>query len=337
MRRSRIASINPLPKGSLMRIIMMGTGPFAEPTLQALLDNPAHRVLALVTNPDRPSGKDRVMERPIKRLALARGLPVLQPDAPNTPESVAALRRFEPELLVVADYGHILSVDVLNVAPLGGINVHGSLLPKYRGAAPIVWAILNGEKQTGVTIIRMSTKLDAGHMLAQEAVDILPDETAGELEARLAPLGAKMALQAIEQLADGTAQGSPQDADKVTKAPKLKKEHGLIDWSQSADQLCRHIRAMQPWPTAYSWWHRPQGAPLRLQIVQAQLLPVTTRHRPGTVANVAPDMLGIAAGEGTVLSLLRIQPAGKKEMPIADFLRGHPVEVGQKFGPEQTQ
>jgi methionyl-tRNA formyltransferase len=317
-----------------MRIIMMGTGPFAEPTFQALLDTPELQVVALVTNPDRPSGKDRVMERPIKRLARSRQIPVFQPDSPNTPESVATLRQGQPDLLVVADYGHILSADVLNTAKLGGINVHGSLLPKYRGAAPIVWAILQGEQQAGVTIIRMSTKLDAGHMLAQEALDILPDETAGQLEARLAPLGAKLALQVIAQLAAGTAEGIPQDTSAVTKAPKLKKEQGLIDWTQPSDQICRHIRAMQPWPTAYTYWHRPNGAPLRLQVIQAQRLPVSTRQRPGYVAHVTPDMLGIAAGDGTVLSLVRIQPAGKKEMPVADFLRGHHVEVGQRFGAE---
>ena len=130
--------------------------------------------------------------------------------------------------------------------------------------------------------------------------------------------------------------GVPQDPAKVTKAPKLKKEHGLIDWTQSADQIARHIRAMQPWPTAYTYWHRPTGSPVRLQIFQAQLLPVTTRHKPGTVAHVSPDMLGIAAGDGTVLSLLRIQAAGKKELPVVDFLRGQPLEVGQKFGAEQV-
>lgn len=315
---------------------MMGTGPFAEPTFQALLDASEHKVLALVTNPDRPSGKDRVMERPIKQLAQQRGVPVFQPESPNTAESVATLRRWEAELLVVADYGHILAAQVLGTASRGGINVHGSLLPKYRGAAPIVWALLNGEKETGVTVIRMSTQLDAGHMLAQEAVEILADETAGQLEARLAPLGAQLALQVISQIADGTAHGVPQDPAKVTKAPKLKKEHGLIDWTQSADQIARHIRAMQPWPTAYTYWHRPTGSPVRLQIFQAQLLPVTTRHKPGTVAHVSPDMLGIAAGDGTVLSLLRIQAAGKKELPVVDFLRGQPLEVGQKFGAEQV-
>jgi methionyl-tRNA formyltransferase len=319
-----------------MKIIMMGTGPFAEPTFQALLNSPDHQVLGLVTNPDRPSGKDRVMERPIKRLALERGLPVFQPESPNAPESVTVLRRWQADLLVVADYGHILSADVLDAAQLGGINVHASLLPKYRGAAPIVWAIYQGERQTGVTIIRMSTKLDAGHILAQEAVDILPEETAGDLENRLAPLGAKLALQVIAKLADSTSQGIPQDAGKATKAPKVKKEHGLIDWTLPSDQISRHIRAMQPWPTAYTFWHRLNGSPLRLQVFQAQRLPVSTRQRPGTVAHVTPDVLGVASGDGTVLSLLCIQVAGKKEMHVADFLRGHHVELGQIFGAEQV-
>src|SRR5947209_7176110 len=231
-----------------MRVVMMGTGQFARPTFEALLDGP-DPVAGLVTQPDRAVGAERGSTRQtgpsLKELALARGVPVLQPESINTPDGVAALAALAPELLVVAAYGQILARDVLAVAPHGGINVHASLLPKYRGAAPIAWAIYHGETRTGVTIIRMSVHLDAGDMLAQEAVEIGPEETAGELAARLAPLGARLALQVVEKLAQGPVAGQPQDKSQVTKAPKLKKEDGLIDWSRPAVAVCNQVRAMQ--------------------------------------------------------------------------------------------
>src|SRR5262249_45622524 len=202
----------------------------------------------------------------MKAIAEQHGVPVYQPESINTPEGVAKLREWRPDLLVVAAYGQILNNDVLSVPPHGGINVHASLLPKYRGAAPIAWAIYHGEKQTGVTIIQMTPQLDAGGMLLQEAVDIGPEETSGELEARLAPLGAKLALQAIEQIASGTAKPIQQDKSQATKAPKLKKEDGLIDWNQNAWQVFNQIRAMQPWPTAYTFFHSSKESPLRLII-----------------------------------------------------------------------
>src|SRR5437660_5790398 len=246
-----------------MRLAMMGTGSFAEPTFQALLAGP-HPVVGLVTNPDRPSGREREMQRGMKKIALEHNVPVFQPENINTPEGVAGLKAFQPDLLVVAAYGQILSKDVLSVPTHGGINVHASLLPKYRGAAPIAWAIYHGESRTGVTIIRMSVALDAGDMLAQEAIDIGPEETAGELETRLADLGARLATKVIDQIAAGTAQGVKQDKTQATKAPKLTKEHGLIDWSRSGRDVCNQIRAMQPWPTAYTFWHRHrEGEPHR--------------------------------------------------------------------------
>src|SRR5215468_4516311 len=250
-----------------MRIVMMGTGTFAEPTFQALLAG-RHEVVGLVTQPDRAVGQERGSTRQIgvgmKEIALEHKVPVLQPESVNTPEGVAGLKEFRPDLLVVAAYGQILSNDVLAVAPLGGINVHASLLPKYRGAAPIAWAIYHGETRTGVTIILMAVRLDAGDMLAQEAIDILPDETAGELEAHLAPLGAKLALEVVEKLAQGPVAGKPQDKSQVTKAPKLKKENGLLDWTRPAAGVCNQVRAMQPWPTAYTFLHHAGQPPLRL-------------------------------------------------------------------------
>ena len=317
-----------------MRLVMMGTGTFAEPTFQALLAS-RHEVAGLVTNPDRPSGREREMVRQIKALAVERAVPVFQPESVNTPEGVEAVRAFRPDLLVVAAYGQILSADVLNAAANGGINVHASLLPKYRGAAPIAWAIWNGETRTGVTIIRMSTKLDAGDMLAQEAVDILPDETEGELEARLAPVGARLASAVIEQIEAGTVRGVKQDPAQVTKAPKLKKEHGLIDWSQTAARVCCQIRAVQPWPTAYTFWHRPGQPPLRLIVTQAVVMDANRSMPPGSVSEVTKDRLAIAAGNGLV-GLLRLQPSGKRLMDVAEFLRGHRVQVGERLGGEDS-
>src|SRR5262245_57563826 len=259
-----------------MRLVMMGTGSFAEPTFEALLAS-NYQVVGLFTQPDRAVGKERgstrQARRGMKEAALERQLPIWQPDTINTSESVGVLSALEPDLLVVAAYGQILSKEVLATARLGGINVHASLLPKYRGAAPIAWAIYQGETRSGVSIIRMSNALDAGDILAQEAVDIGPEETAGELEARLGPIGARLACDVIHQLAQGPLQGTKQDKSQATKAPKLTKEHGLIDWKRTSEQVCNQIRAMQPWPTAYTFLHRLNHPPLRLLAVRARALP----------------------------------------------------------------
>ncbi len=345
-----------------MRLVMMGTGLFAEPTFEALLAS-SHTVVGLVTQPDRVAGAERGSTRQtgrgMKAIAQENAVPVLQPESINTPEGVAALQALQPDLLVVAAYGQILSNDVLAVPPHGGINVHASLLPKYRGAAPIAWAIYHGEKRTGVTIIKMSVSLDAGDMLAQEAIDIGPEETAGEVEARLAPLGARLALQVIEQIQNGTAQGRKQDPSQVTKAPKLKKEHGLIDWSRTAEQVCNQIRAMQPWPTAYTFWHRPGQSSQRLLILRAIAHTHSAEEavKPGDILVPGdPKRLVVAAGVsktyelcddsgrhigdfvpagmGGMVEILELQPAGKRRMTAEDFLRGRKPQAGDRLGPE---
>jgi methionyl-tRNA formyltransferase len=330
-----------------MRLVMMGTGLFAEPALEALLSS-AHPVVGLVTQPDRATGAERGSTRQtgrgMKTIAQEHGVPVLQPESINTTEGVAALRELRPDLLVVAAYGQILSRDVLAVPPQGGINVHASLLPKYRGAAPVAWAIYHGEKQTGVTIIKMSVSLDAGDMLAQEAINIGRNETAGEVEARLAPLGAKLALQVIDQIEKGTVQGRKQDPSQVTKAPKLKKENGLIDWSRTAEQVCNQIRAMQPWPTPYSFLHRAAQRPLRIIITRARLSDAGTFNQPavpGTIIFDTSDPLSLyvvageaAPGKHSVVLVTELQPAGKRRMTDGEFLRGNAVKKGDRFGPE---
>jgi methionyl-tRNA formyltransferase len=322
---------------------MMGTGLFAEPTFEALLAGPC-AVVGLVTQPDRAVGQERGSTRQtgkgMKAIALARGVPVLQPESINTPDGVAALQAWRPDLLVVAAYGQILSRDVLAVPPLGGINVHGSLLPHYRGAAPIAWAILKGETRTGVTIIRMTTGLDAGDMLAREALAIGPDETAGEVEARLAPVGARLALDVVRRLQAGPVTGEKQDPAQVTKAPKLKKENGLIDWAQSGAEVCNHVRAMQPWPTAYTFsytfWHRPGQPPLRLLVLRAgcRARGAEEQGSPGDVVVGDLSRLRVLSGAKDVVEISELQPAGKRRMTAEEFLRGRPPRAGDRLGPE---
>jgi methionyl-tRNA formyltransferase len=320
-----------------MRLVMMGTGSFAEPTFLQLLESP-HQVVCLVTQPDRATGTQRGSTRQarqgIKEIARERGIPHLQPESINTPEGVEALKALAPDLLVVAAYGQILSKDVLAVAPLGGINVHASLLPKYRGAAPINWAIYHGEKRSGVTIIRMSTALDAGNMLAQQAIDILPDETAGEFEARLGPLGARLALDMVSKLAQGPVPGVPQDKTQVTKAPKLTKEHGLIDWSRPAASVCNQIRAMQPWPTAYTYLHRTGHEPVRLIVHRARIATTPPPSDAAVLKDAGGTTLWARCGDGAMIEIVDLQLAGKRRMSAHDFLRGHSIPPDAHFGGE---
>jgi len=330
-----------------MRIVMMGAGTFAEPTFEALMAS-GRQVVGLVTQPDRAVGDKRGSTRQVgkgmKQIALEHGIPVYQPESINTPEGAAQLTVWRPDLLVVAAYGQILSKDVLATATHGGINVHASLLPKYRGAAPIAWAIWNGERETGVTIIRMSVHLDAGDMLAQERIAIPPEATAGELEALLAPLGARLALAVISQMEIGMpVTGMKQDKTQATKAPKLTKEHGLIDWSKPADAVCNQIRAMQPWPTAYTFLHRAGHEPVRVMMCKAAAFPV--RYDPSIpegrifTDKEFPRSLFVAAGlihpeERSIVEITELQPAGKRRMSAGDFLHGHVLGADSRLGPE---
>lgn len=320
---------------------MMGTGLFAEPTFLALLAGP-DQVVGLVTQPDRVTGaargSTRQTGRGMKPIADEYRVPVFQPESINTPEGVAGLKEMAPDLLVVAAYGQILSREVLGVPPLGAINVHASLLPKYRGAAPIAWAIAAGEAKTGVTIIRITPGLDAGDMLAQTAVDISPDETTGELEARLAPLGAKLAADVLGQIKAGTTKGVKQDPSLVTKAPKLTKDSGSIDWSQPAERVRNFVRAMQPWPTAYTYWHRPGQAPLRLIVCRSATRPFAAGEsgRPGEILLTGDNKrLRVAAGDG-VVEVIELQPAGKRRMTAEEYLRGRHPQAGDRLGPESA-
>lgn len=330
-----------------MRIVMMGTGTFAEPTFEELLHGKEH-VAGLVTQPDRDGGNKRGSTRQTGKgmatIATDNGVSVIQPESINTPDGLAALKAFQPDLLVVAAYGQILKPEVIAAATRGAINVHASLLPKYRGASPIAHAILNGETRTGVTIINITPGLDAGDMLAQEAVDIGPSETTGELEARLAPLGAKLCLNVIQRMKAGPVSGTKQDPALVTKAPKLKKEHGLIDWTHPAEKIACHVRAMQPWPTAYTFFHRPGKEPMRVIVCRTgqALTPLAGDVEPevGKLIDLTDEpYLGVICdpnGVGSVLEIAELQPAGKKRMTAEEFLRGYPIQDGYRFGPEKV-
>jgi methionyl-tRNA formyltransferase len=323
-----------------MRVVMLGTGLFAEPTFEALLTRPG-MVVGLITQPDRAAGQERGSTRQtgrgMKTIAAEHNVPVFQPESINTPEGLAILRSLAPNLLVVAAYGQILKQDVLAaLPPKGAINVHASLLPKYRGAAPIAWAIYHGETRTGVTLFRIERGVDTGLMLAQEAIDIGPEETAGDVEARLAPIGARLMLQIVDGLAAGEAlRCIPQNDTESSKAPKLTKENGAIDWSRRADQVCCQVRAMHPWPTAYTYWHRYGQEPLRLIVHRAVTRPAEPGEMlaEGEVRVDCLEALTVGAGGGTVVEVHELQPAGKKRMPAADFLRGRRPQPGDRLGP----
>jgi methionyl-tRNA formyltransferase len=306
-----------------LRIAMLGTGDFAVPTFERLCDS-RHEVIALITQPDKPQGrKGEIILSRIKLAAQARNIGVEQPESINAPEGLELVRTLAPDLLVTAAYGQILSADVLSIPRLGGINLHGSILPKYRGAAPVARAIQDGEAETGVTVIRMTPRVDAGGMLSIARTPIGPNETAGELEDRIAALGAPLVIDAIEALAAGSATFLPQDASAVTKAPKLKKDDGRIDWSLPAQTIHNLVRAMQPWPIASTEWERSPGKPVRLIVHETRV--EDGQGEPGRVIEAKGDRLVVAAGEGTI-RLVRVQLEGKKAMGAEEFLRGYRAE-----------
>ena len=314
-----------------MRVIMMGTGPFAVPTLLALYDS-RHPVLALITRPPREiHGKRQSEVNPMRELALERGSPIHEPESINTPAARAVLASYQPDVFVVCDYGQILAPATLEVARWGGINLHASLLPKYRGAAPINWAIYQGESQTGITIIHMTPRVDAGPAIAQAAMAIDPEVTAAEIEPRLAELGAPLVIRALEDLEAGTARAIEQDPAQATRAPRLKKEQGAVDWSRAAAAIKNQVRALQPWPKTYTFWQRPQGDPLRLILEKVHVEPRAAGQSPGTVLEAHDDRLVIATGDAA-LAIDLIQPAGKRVLSAAEFLRGYGVRPGERFG-----
>ncbi|CAG35476.1 methionyl-tRNA formyltransferase [Desulfotalea psychrophila] len=299
-----------------LRIIFMGTPDFASSNLRALLAGP-DQVVAVVTQPDRPKGRGKKLTSPpVKVIAEEAGLPVLQPTKVRTDEFLEALAAYAPDLIVVTAYGRILPKPILDLAPLGCINVHGSLLPKYRGAAPIQWAVIQGDDEVGVTTMQMDEGMDTGDILLRKIIIPSPDETAGTLFDKLAELGTSALLETIEGLKKGTIRAEAQDHAQATEAPMLSKNDGLIDWSRTATELESLIRGMDPWPSAFCFL---EGKRLRLFMPEVSYQ--KTDAQPGAVLRAGRDGLLIATGKNCLL-VKEIQPEGKKRMTVEAFLCG---------------
>lgn len=308
------------------RVVFMGTPEFAIPTLESLVEE--YSVVGVVTQPDRPKGRGRrMLASPVKELALAEGIPVFQPEKIRRLEAVEYLRSLAPDVMVVAAFGQILPASVLEIAPHGVLNVHGSLLPRWRGASPVEGAILAGDTVTGVTIMKMDEGLDTGPMLAKSSVLIDEDETAGELRARLAQLGAELLMAVLPAYLAGELKPQPQPEQGVTLTRRIKKSAARIDWSKSAVELQRHIRAFAPEPGAYTQWDNDHFKVLRSRVITLETMPF---GRPGTVF-AWEKMPAVVTGDGC-LALLQVQMAGKRPMEGGIFLRGKRDIVGACLG-----
>lgn len=307
-----------------MRVIFLGTGRLGLPTLKALAQSDEHELVVVITQPDRPAGRGlRVRPSPVKELAAELKLPVFQPERVN--DEVEKIRAFEPDVLVVAAYGQILSKALLEVPKMGSVNLHASLLPKYRGAAPIQWALICGERETGVTTFLMDEGLDTGPILLQRELAITDEDTAGTLEEKLAELGAELMLETLQGLERGTLTPRPQDDSQATKAPKIKKEMGRLDWAKSARELFNLIRALEPTPGAYTFY---KGR--RLKVHRGRVVEGESAGEPGEVVSLQGGLI-VQTGEGA-LELVEVQPEGKRIMGGLDFIRGYRVQVGERLG-----
>lgn len=314
-----------------MRIIFMGTPEFAVPSLEALLAS-EDEVVGVVTQPDRPKGRGQELAAPpVKVLAQRAGKPVIQPTKMKDLAFLDALKAWQPDVIAVAAFGRILPPSILALPPKGCINVHGSLLPKYRGAAPIQWAVINGERETGITTMLMDEGMDTGAMLLRDSIPIDPDDTSGTLAERLAKVGARLLIETLRRLKAGQLQPIPQDDSQATMAPIIKKEDGLIDWTLSATAIANRVRGFNPWPGAYTFagtdrWTIWKAVPV------AEAGATTRSDPPGTVVRAAKDGLVVATGNGQ-LGITLLQPAGSRRMPVGDYLAGHPIAPGLRLGP----
>jgi len=314
-----------------LRVVFMGTPEFSVPSLAALADT--ERVVLAVTNPDRPSGRGQALAvPPVKAEAARRGIPVFQPEKAKAPESVARIAAESPDLIVVVAYGHILPPSILSIPKYGCINMHASLLPKYRGAAPINWAIARGETETGVTIMRMDPGMDTGPMLHVRAIPIGEDDTAGTMFPKLAALGAEALGEALRKLRDGTLTETAQDNALATYAPMLKKEHGLIDWGRSAREVRNLVRGMTPWPSAYAIHGGRTLKVLAASVEGGAGAPGRPAGTPGEIVAVGKDGIVVACGEGA-LRLELVQPEGGKPMTVWAYAQGRRVMKGDRLFP----
>ena len=309
-----------------MKVIFMGTPDFSVGTLEALVEA-GHEVVLAVTQPDKPKGRGKEMQfTPVKECAMKYDIPVYQPRKVREPECVEQLRNYQADIMVVVAFGQILPKEILEMCPYGCVNVHASLLPKYRGAAPIQWAIIDGEKVTGVTTMQMDEGLDTGDMLLKTEIPIEANETGGSLHDKLAMAGATLCVQTLKALEEGTVVPTPQGETTTSYAKMLDKQLGNIDWSKPAIQIERLIRGLSPWPSAYTDWNGKV-----MKIWSAQVAEEVTGQNPGTIVKVEKDAFYVQTGDG-LLKICELQIPGKKRMDAGAFLRGYQVKEGEILG-----
>lgn len=309
-----------------MRVIFMGTPDFATGTLEEIV-LAGHEVVGVVTQPDKPKGRGKnLMPTPVKEVAMKYNLPVYQPKKVREPEFVEVLRGLKPDVMVVAAFGQIISKEILEMPKYGCINVHASLLPAYRGAAPIQWAVINGDKESGVTIMQMDEGIDTGDMIEKVVVPIAEDETGGSLFDKLSQAGAKLCVKVLQDLEDGKAVREKQPEESTTPyARMIDKKMGSIDWEKPAKEIEQLIRGLNPWPSAYT---RLQGKTLK--IWKAEVLLEHSQEAPGQITEVTKDSIVVQTGQGR-LKILELQLEGKKRMDAASFLRGYALKEGESF------
>ncbi len=310
------------------KVIFMGTPQFSVPILQALIEDETIEVIAVVTQPDRKVGRKQVVTPPpVKQLAVEHGLPVFQPEKLAGSEEMKALVEMDSDLLITAAYGQYVPTQLLNAPKHRSINVHASLLPKYRGAAPIHYAVLEGEEKTGVTIMYMEKKMDAGNIIAQREIPITDEDDTGTLFEKLSLLGRDLLMDTLPSVFAGENESIAQDEEAVTYSPMISKEQEQIDWTKTAREIFNHIRALRPAPGAYTLLDGE-----RFKLWAAKVANVETTKEPGVIHRIDKKNLEVACGEGTVLSLTEIQPAGKKRLNVVNYLAGTDLEEGDQFG-----
>lgn len=314
-----------------MKILFMGTPDFAVGILDEIVNSDVGEVVGVVTQPDKPKGRSSTLiPSPVKEYALAHGIKVYQPVKIKSSEEVEILRGIDADIYVVAAFGQILSKEILDLPQYGCINVHASLLPQYRGAAPIQWAIYDGQKYTGVTVQQMNEGVDTGDIISSSRVEIAPDETGESLFTKLRDSGAKLIVETLHSIENSRVQPMPQDESKATYAPILKKEMGCIDFTRTAEEIERMIRAFTPWPGGFTYLN---GKMLKIKQCKVETIP-GIKAGCGVVTGASKDGIRVACGNGSTLLITRLQPEGKKEMAAADFLLGNSTPEGTKLGRE---
>ncbi len=307
-------------------IVFMGTPQIAAATLQSLFER-SESIVGVVTQPDRPAGRgQKPSPSPVRKLAEARGIPVIAPQKIKAPEFAEALRNWHPQVIVVVAYGRILPKTILELAPNGCVNVHYSLLPKYRGAAPAAWTIINGEPEGGVTTMKLVEKMDAGAIYLQEALPLAAEETTGSLQAKLTPIGARLLMQTLQGLKDRTITAREQDENLATPAPMLKKEDGLIDWTKPAEEIERRVRGLDPWPGSFTYVSGKM-----LKVHRAKVLTCATPGDPGKVIRADAGGFWIGTSSG-LIELAEVQLENKKRLPGVEFIRGARIKAGDRLG-----